>query len=75
MTVDGWTLLHILTGTALALLRVPRSTAYTIILGTELLEMGFRSRGITFFRETPGNVLVDILASGAGYELTKAVLK
>lgn len=75
MTVDAWTLLHIFTGMALALLRVPRDKAYAIILGTELLEMGFRSQGITFFRESPGNILVDILASGSGYEITKAVLK
>ena len=70
---DGWTGLHVLTGTALALFKVPRPVAYAIIVGTEIIEAGLRSIGINFFRETPLNILTDLLASIFGYELIRGV--
>lgn len=73
VAIDGWTSLHVLTGVGLALFNVPRAVAYLIIAGTEIIEAGFRSIGITFFRETQQNIIVDIIASVVGFEFTKAV--
>ena len=72
--VDVWTTLHVLTGVGLALAGVPRAVAYAIIAGTEVIEAGFRSIGVTFFRETPQNVITDIIASVLGFEITKAAI-
>lgn len=68
-TFDGWTIAHLVTGAVLAAAGVSRRTAYGIIIGTEIAEKIARGRGVTFFDETPANVLVDLAASAAGFEI------
>ena len=66
--IDGWTLLHILTGATMALLEVSRPTAYAIIGATEVAELALRRAGSEFFEETGPNVAADLAASIAGFE-------
>lgn len=68
---DIFTTAHVAVGLALAIAKVPRPFAYAAIIGTEIVEILLRRRGIfrDFFTESPENVAVDVLASAAGFEI------
>lgn len=72
-TLDGWTLAHLVVGATMGALEVPRSLAYGIIIGTELIEFLLRRLGVRFFDETQQNVALDLVSSAAAYEIARAL--
>jgi len=74
-TIDGWTLLHFVTGVVLAAFRVPRPAAYVVIVGTEIAEFFLRRvpRSSGFFGETQQNIAADLFFSALGFELVKGL--
>jgi len=67
--VDGWSVAHILVGAALSILRIPRPTAYAIIILTEVAELALRRSGVDFFQESERNVAADLVFSAGAYEV------
>ncbi len=68
-TFDLFTIGHVATGAVLRSAGVPRFVAYTIFVIVEVVEKMLRDAGSEFFEETPKNVVADLVASIAGYEL------
>ncbi len=71
---DGWTLVHLFAGAALAQAGVSRFAAYGLIIGTEVAEQALRKMfpGTTVLEESPANVVTDLVASIGAYEITRA---
>jgi len=71
--IDGWTVVHLLAGTALGQAGVSRFTAYALIFGTEVAEQALRRMfpEARVFDESPANVVTDLLASLGSYELAR----
>ena len=70
---DLFTLAHFAVGLIMGAQRVPRALAYTIIVGTEVLEFALRDRLPGFFMETAENIASDVIASAGGYELARGL--
>ena len=70
-TFDEFSIPHILVGAAMAALGFSRTAAYSIILGTEVVEAALRGSGFDFFDETPSNITADIVLGILGYEAIK----
>jgi len=70
-TFDGWTFVHATSGIILGNLKVSRVTAYTLIVGTEVLEFVLRRAfpKTVLFQETNQNIVVDLLVGIAAYEV------
>ncbi len=75
--IDGWTLVHIASGVAAALFRIPRTIAYSGAFAYEIVEQGVeRTRwGQQLFQssgpESLRNAASDLVVFAAGYELTR----
>ncbi len=67
---DGWTIVHLLAGVWWGAVGASRPVAYGLILGVEVIEFLLRPT-TDFFIESPANIIVDIAAGVAAYELTK----
>ncbi len=72
---DLFTAAHFAVGVVMAAVGIPRSLAYLVIVGTEVLEVALRKRFPRFFAESLQNIAVDLAASAGGYELIRATVK
>lgn len=70
-TIDGWTAVHAASGAVLGTVRVNRTTAYLLIIGTEVLEFILRRTfpDTRFFQETRPNIAADLIVGIAAYEI------
>lgn len=69
--LDGWTLLHLASGAALARIGAGRGTAYGLIAAVEIAELMLRRRS-PFFRESFSNIAADVAAGVAAFEGVRA---
>lgn len=67
--LDGFSLLHAAGGFAMGQLGFRRSSAYTIILLIEVVELLLSNSGSQFFKESRVNALADVAIGVASYEL------
>ena len=70
--LDVWTIGHVAVGALLGLVGASRSTAYGVVVGTEVFEAIARGSGIQFFDESRQNILADLVTGIVSYELGRA---
>ena len=69
--IDGWSLIHFGAGAILGLMKLPRTSAYSLIIGYEIFEniLKFENKDLFGDNESVKNIVVDTIVGIAGYEL------
>lgn len=74
--VDAWTGVHVTTGFILGLLELKRKYAYSLIVGSEVVEnVLLRKTFSGFFEESLVNIVSDIIFCSLGYEFSREFFK
>jgi len=71
--IDGWSLVHFGAGAILGLMKLSRTSAYSLIIGYEVFEniLKFENKDIFGDNESFKNIVADTVIGIAGYEFIK----